>query len=170
MTDASKTCERLIDFEERAAGLYLTLARRFVDKKDLSWFWLEMSMQERQHALLLDFCGCEQMLAAGMPDRDKVRTLSDLLSRLEERAGRKNLSVDDAFLIAAELEGSEINDIYAGLIGPIQGTLYVMRKKIETLIPDHMQTLIRGARKFGVSPSTVGKLVRIKRREPAKAG
>jgi hypothetical protein len=73
--------------------------------------------------------------------------------------------VDDAFLIAAELEGSEINDIYAGVIAPIQGTWYIMRKKVETLITDHLQTLIRGARKFDVSASTMAQLVEIKRRE-----
>ena len=48
------------------------------------------------------------------------------------------MSVDEAFLIAAELEGSEVNDICSQVIGPIQGTWYVMRKKIETLVPDHM--------------------------------
>ena len=170
MKAPSKTCARLVEFEERAASLYLTLARQFIDKRDVSWFWLEMSMEERQHALLLDFCGCEQMVTEGLPDRNTVRKLSNLFSDLEKRVGRKNLSLDDAFLIAAALEGSEINDIYAGVIGPIQGTWYIMRKKIETLIPDHMQSLIRGARKFGVSAPTMAKLVEIKRRQAPKTG
>jgi hypothetical protein len=169
MKDAAKVCSSLVEFEERAASLYKGLARRFIDNKDLSWFWLEMSMEERQHALLLDFCGCEQLAVGSLPDRDTIRKLSNLFGGLEKRAAQKDLSVDDAFLIAAELEGSEVNDIYARVIGPIQGTRYIMRKKIETLIPDHMQTLIRGARKFEVSPPTVAKLLEIKRRENLKA-
>src|SRR5687767_14518851 len=126
MKNASKACARLVEFEERASSLYLELARRFKDKKDLRWLWLEMSMEERQHALLLDFCQCEQMITSGLPNNEAVRRLSDLFKDLEGRVGRKNLSVDDAFLIAAELEASEINDIYAGVVGPIQGTLYIM--------------------------------------------
>jgi hypothetical protein len=126
-------------------------------------------MEERQHALLLAFCGSEEMVVRGLPDKNRIRKLSDLLDSLEERATKKDLSVDDAFLIAAELESSEINDIYLGVIGPVQGTWYVMRKKVETLIPDHMQKLVRGARKFGVSPPTIARLVEIKRRGTAKA-
>ena len=169
MKDAAKIRSSLVEFEERAASLYKGLARRFMDNKDLSWFWLEMSMEERQHALLLDFCGCEQIPVGSLPDRDMIRKLSNLLGNLQERAARKDLSVDDAFLIAAELEGSEMNDIYARVIGPVQGTSYIMRKKIEALVPNHLQTLIGGARKFGVSPRTVAKLLEIKRREDLKA-
>jgi hypothetical protein len=170
MKEVAKTCARLVEFEERAASLYLGFARRFTDNKDLSWFWLEMSMEERQHAQFLKFCGCEELLVSGVPDRSRVQTLANLLSSLEERAGQKNLSVDDAFLIAAELEGSEINDIYAGVVKPIEGTWYIMRKKIETLLSDHMQTLIRAARKFGASAPTLARLAEVEKLERPKAG
>jgi len=169
MKDAAKTCARLVEFEERAASLYLSFARRFTDNKDLSWFWLQMSMEERQHAQFLEFCGCEQLLAAGLPEESAVQALAKLLSDLEERAAQKNLPVDDAFLIAAELEGSEINDVYAGVVRPIEGTWHIMRKKIETLVSDHMQTLIKAARKFGASAPTLAMLDEVQRREPPKA-
>ena len=155
------TYAHLVEFEERAASLYLNFARRFKDNKDLSLFWLQMSMEERQHALLLEFCGCEQLVAVGLPDSKRVQTLAKVLSNLEERAGRKHLSVDDAFLIAGELEGSEISDVYAGVIKPIQGTSYVMRKKVAALKPDHMQALLKAAHKFGVSADVVSKMVEV---------
>ncbi len=168
MKNDEKICGKLIEFEERAASIYLTLARRFAENKDLSWFWLEMSMEEKQHALLLDFCGCEQAVVQGLPDRSTVQRLTRLFDDLEKRANRKNLSLDEAFLIAADLEGSEVNDIYSGVIAPLQGTPYVMRKKVETMIPNHGKTLLRGARKFGVSSTTFAKLAGIMRRENAK--
>lgn len=160
-----KACRCLVGFEERAAAIYLNLARRFAKDRDLSWFWLEMSMEERQHAVLLEFCGCEDLLGKNMPDRITVRQLSDLLDRLEERANAKRISIDDAFLIATELEASEINGIYGRLIGPVRGTPYILRKKIEALGPDHLQSLIRGARRFRVTPETMARLVEMKRQE-----
>jgi hypothetical protein len=165
MENTAKICSRVVEFEERASSLYLELARRFRDKSQLSWFWLEMSMAERQHALLLHFCACENMVREGLPDKNAIEKLANLFKNLEKRAGQKDVSVDDAFLIAAELEGSEINDIYAGVIGPVHGTSHIMKKKIETLIPDHVQSLIHGARKFGVSPATVARMVEITRAE-----
>jgi hypothetical protein len=166
--DAARVCTALVKLEERAALLYQALARRFDNNKELSWFWFEMSMEERQHAQLLEFCGCEYLVSEGLPERKAIQSLSKLLTHLEARASRKNLSVDDAFLIAAELEASEINDVYAGIVKPIQGTWYIMRKKIETLITDHMQTLIRAARKFGVSAPALAELAEIKRRGTRK--
>jgi len=170
MKDAATTCARLVDFEGRAATLYLKLARHFANDADLSWFWLQMSMEERQHAQLLEFCGCEHLVAEGLPDQSTVQSLSKLLSNLEERVAQRDLSVDEAFLIAAELEGSEINDVYAGVVKPIEGTWYIMRKKIETLVSDHTQTLLDAARKYGVSASTLERISGGGRSETPKAG
>lgn len=170
MNDAGKVCERLVEFEKRAAALYLSFAHRFTDNKDLGWFWLAMSMEERQHAQFLEFCGCEQLLSLGLPKDSSVQALAKLLSNLEERAGKENLSIDDAFLIAAELEGSEINDVFAGAVRPVEGTLHVMRKKIEVMVADHMETLIEGARKLGVSAPTLARMAEVKRREAPETG
>jgi hypothetical protein len=163
-----KLCRCLVGFEERAATIYMNLARRFAKNRDLSWFWLEMSMEERQHAVLLEFCGCEGLLGKNMPDQNTVRELSHLMDRLQERAHSNKISIDDAFLIAAELEASEINSIYARLIKPVRGTHYILRKKIETLGPDHLQSLIRGARRFGAAPATIVRLLELKRLELRK--
>jgi hypothetical protein len=164
-----KACRCLVGFEDRAAAIYMNLARRFAKNRDLSWFWLEMSMEERQHAVLLEFCGCEDLLGKNMPDGNTLRRLSSLMDRLQERANEKKISLDDAFLIAAELEASEINGIYARLVGPARGTPYILRKKIEALGPDHLQSLIRGAKRFHVTPATMAKLLDLKRQEFPRA-
>jgi hypothetical protein len=165
LKDAAQTCARLVEFEGRAASIYMGFARRFTDNTDLSLFWLEMSSEEKQHAQFMEFCGCEQLLAKGLPDPSAVQALANLLSSLEKRASQENLSVDDAFLIAAELEGSEINDVYAGVIKPVEGTAHIMRKKVETLGSDHMQTLTKAARKFGASAPTLARLAEIEQHE-----
>ena len=161
-----ETRSSFVEFEERAATLYLTLARRFRDDTELSWFWLGMCMAERQHALVLDFCECQRLLNDEPPvDSGVTRSLSELFCDLENRAARPDLSVEDAFKIAAELEGSEINAIYNRLVGPAQGTEYFTRKKIETLGVNHHQLLIETARKFGVRASAIEKMMQL---EPEK--
>lgn len=164
-----KACRCLVGFEERSAAIYMNLARRFAKNRDLSRFWLERSMDEQQHAVLLKFCGCEDLLGKNMPDRNTVRELSSLMDSLQERTDAEKISIDDAFLIATELEASEINGIYSRLVGPVRGTPYILRKKIETLGPDHLQSLIRGAERFRVTPETMARLLELKRQEIRRA-
>ena len=118
--------------------MYLDLAVRFLDNTDLSWFWVEMSMEEKRHAGLLQFCLREHIATREPPDRGAIRRLTNLFGSLEERAAAPNLSADEAFLIAANLEASEINSVYTRLINPIHGPWHIMRKKIETSLPGHM--------------------------------
>jgi len=165
----NKTCQSLIRFEERAAAIYMNFALRFARSRDLAWFWLEMSMEDHDHAVLLEFCECEDLFAGNMPDSRAIRTLSTSFRDLEQKASQRNVSIDDAFLIAGELETSELNSIYARLVRPVKGTPYIMRKKIQTLGVNHMQSLIRGARKFRVSAQTVSKLIHLKREELQRA-
>jgi hypothetical protein len=157
------TCQSLVRFEERAAAIYMNFARRFADSRELASYWLEMSMEDKEHAVLLQFCGCEELFSETMPDRTAIRSLAQLFSGLEHRASGENLSVDDAFLIAGELETSEINTIYTRLVAPVKGTSYVVRKKTETLEVNHVQSLIRGARKFRISAPTIARLIHLKR-------
>ena len=124
-----------------------------------------MGIKYQQHALLLGFCGCEDLILGSLPGNDPIRALSDLFSGLEDRAEQSDLSLDEAFLIAGELESSSVNSIYSQLVGPVKGTPYILRKKIETLGVDHMQSLIRGARRFQISAQTTARLVQLKRQE-----
>jgi len=161
MRNSAQTYKTFVLLEERAASLYLDLAVRFLDNTDLSWFWVEMSIEEKRHVGLLQFCLREQIATRTPPDQHIVRRLRSLFRILEKRAAAPHLTVDDAFLIAADLEGSEINPAYANLISPISGPWYIMREKIETSVPGHMDGLIQGARRFGVSLSTMARLVDI---------
>ena len=121
-------------------------------------------MAEKQHALVLAFCASQQLLGDNSPADAKVtRNLSEFFSDLENRAARKDLSVDDAFMIATELESSEINAIYDRLVRPAQGTSHLTRKKIETLGVNHARILVKAARRFGVSAPVLEKLTQLER-------
>jgi len=162
-----KTTSSYVEFEERAAAIYLDLARRFRDNNALSWFWVGMSMAEKQHAIVLAFCECQQLLEDRSPAHPpETRDLSELFSNLETRVAQKELSVDDAFMIAAELEASEINAIYDRLVRPVEGTSYLTRKQIETLGANHSHVLVKAAQRFGVSAPVLEKLTQLAGRCP----
>jgi hypothetical protein len=159
---AAETDSAYVDFEKRAAAIYLGVARRFRDNSELSWFWLGMSMAEQQHALILAFCEGQNLLRNGPSEESQeTRDLRERFNLLESLAAQKDLSIDGAFLIAAELETSEINAIYERFVRPVQGTSYFTRKKIETLGVNHPAILMNAAKKFGVSRQVFEKLTQL---------
>ena len=135
--NATKVYDGFIRFEERSAALYLELSVRFFDNAELSWFWVEMAMEEKQHAGMLQHCREVGVFAEQLPDKHQIQRLSTLFRQLEARLAAPQLTLDDAFDMAIELESSEINDVYSRLTAPIQGPAHVMRKKVELSVVGH---------------------------------
>jgi rubrerythrin len=148
---ATKVYDGFIGLEDRSAALYLELSVRFFDKPELSWFWVEMAMEEKQHAGMLQHCREAGVFATELPDKDQIQRLNALFWRLEDRLADPQLSLEDAFEMAIELETSEINDVYSRLTAPIQGPAHVMRKKMELSVAGHFERLAEAASKFHAS-------------------
>jgi hypothetical protein len=150
-----------ISFEEHSADLYLDLSVRFVDNVELSWFWVEMAMEEKQHAGMLQYCKEMGMFARWLPDEISIQRLAGLFKRLGEKIADSGLTVDTAFEVAIELEASEINEIYKNLTEHIDGPAYIVRKKLELSEENHFNRLKQSAVRFGVSPTICDRLTRL---------
>jgi rubrerythrin len=162
MRDTRATYRRFIDFEEQAAEIYLRMASRFSpENMELSAFWLEMGMQEKQHAGLLQFCVAEELFASELPEESEIQQAQNLLAELKRRASDPDLTTDDAFEIAAEMETSEINAIYDRLTTPVHASTYLLRRKIATSLPGHVGELLQQARKFHAREETLAVLERL---------
>jgi hypothetical protein len=158
-----ETYERYIQFEERAATIYVCLASRFASESpELGAFWLDMAMEEKQHAVLLQFCVAEKWFAPNLPDDAEIRNFATTFREFEKRVTASRLTRDDAFALAAELEGSEVNAIYCHLTTPLHESLYLLKKKIATSPFDHIGQLVAAGKKFKVSPATLNKLDELK--------
>ena len=151
--NATKVYNGFIGLEDRSAALYLELSVRFFDNPELSWFWVEMAMEEKQHAGMLQHCREAGVYAAELPNKEEIQRLNALFRRLESRLAEPELALNDAFEMALELETSEINDVYSRLTAPIQGPAYVMRKKMELSLAGHFDRLYDAASKFHASPA-----------------
>jgi hypothetical protein len=155
-----------IRFEERSAEIYLELSVRFFQETDLSWFWVEMAMEEKQHAGLLQYCRETGICASQLPNKEQILNLRALFDGLEARVADPELDVNKAFEIAIILESSEINDIYKNLTEPIEGPWYVLRKKIDLSVANHFERLEAAARRFHASPDIQERLAKLSRRAP----
>ena len=156
---------QFVAFEEQAAAIYLQMASRFSpENAELSSFWLDMGMQEKQHAGLLQFCIAEELFAENLPTDKEIQEIADLLEQLLRRASDPDLSVPDAFQIATQMEVSEVNAIYDRLTTPVHSSMYLLRRKLATTLPDHVGSLFREACKCNVPEETLKELERASHR------
>ena len=144
------TYREFVQFEERAAGVYLQLASRFAEDAEVGSFWLDMAMQEKQHAGLLQFCIYEKLFAPKLPNHEQIEELKTFFARIERRCADANLTLEEAFSLAVEMESSEINMIYCNLTTALHNSTYLLRRKIATALPNHVDELIAAAQRFGV--------------------
>ena len=158
---APQVYDIFIRFEDRSAELYLDLSVRFFADPELSWFWVEMAMEEKQHAGLLRYCRDANVFTTQLPDASEIQKLAALFSRLQRSILNESLTVDAAFEIAILLETSEINDIYRRLTAPIQGPQHILQKKLEISVEHHFRKLLAAAQKYGVSSGLLDRLAQL---------
>jgi len=111
---------RFAEIERLVAKIYFRFSHLFLAQPELRDFWWEMAKEEEQHGCILQACRAvienyeEERLDPDI-SRDKARELSAWLQSFLAR-GTASLSVEEAFRIALEVEGSEIDAIYSKLI------------------------------------------------------
>lgn len=160
---AQSTYSRFIEFEEMAAAIYVELASHFSQHDpELSSFWVDMAMHEKQHAGLLQFCLRDGLFVADLPDTCEIQKLTEFFKRLEKRAADPKLTIEEAFRLAIEMESSEINAIYCHLTTTLHSSMYLLRRKIVTTLPSHIDELLKAARQFGVRDRAIEELSRLK--------
>jgi hypothetical protein len=127
--------DKFVEFEDRAASVYLHLAAHFSKNPELSSLWLEMGMQEKQHAGFLQFCGDEQLFTENLPDEAVIRRLEEVYREIEKRVADPELQINDAFQIALDLETSEVNEIYCQLTATTHNAPYLWRRRWRHFLP-----------------------------------
>jgi rubrerythrin len=161
MRSPKEIYHRFVNFEEQAAAIYLRMASRFSpEDQELGSFWLDMGMQEKQHAGLLQFCLEEELFAHQLPADKEIQDVEVLFAGLMKQASAPDLTVQQAFQIAIDLETSEVNNIYDIFTTPMHASMYLLRRKIATSVPGHLQHLLEEARRHNMPGEVIGKLER----------
>lgn len=109
------------EIERLVSKVYFRFSHLFINHSELRDFWWQMALDEEGHASIL--LACKEMLEgypAGPPDplisRDKAAQIEARIRAYLDR-GTPSISVEKAFRIALEIETSEIDLIYAKLVG-----------------------------------------------------
>lgn len=108
------------EIESLVAKVYFRFSHLFMDRPDLRDFWWEMAKQEEQHSAILMACravienypdeAVDPSLSGEKAEQFRVKLTADLAK------GTPSITVDEAFKIALEIEGSEIDAIYSKLL------------------------------------------------------
>jgi rubrerythrin len=111
-----------LDMEKKTMALYTRFARVFDQQEELRSFWFGMARHEASHlgalALVESVLEHDPVLAENTKvwfDPSTVVRLRSLLSVYSREAG-KGVSVERAFEMAIDLEGSELEDVVVELL------------------------------------------------------
>jgi rubrerythrin len=112
--------DRCIGLELCAERIYESLARRFDQLDSVKGFFAMLAHQENGHAELLDLCrtatGREEWDGKHFDTwQDAVPGLQEQLQEAESRANSLD-SLSDALRLVIQIESSEINRIYSGIM------------------------------------------------------
>ncbi len=112
--------ERFAGIERLVAKVYFRFSHLFVNNSKLRDFWWQMARDEEQHACILFAC---KAIVENFPDepvdpninREKADQLAERISSYLGK-GTRSITVEEAFKIALEIECSELDAIYTGLL------------------------------------------------------
>ena len=158
------------DIELRQAKLYAALSLRLGDVDErIARFWEQMSTEEWQHYMLVDFGRslCNQTIGldasvSGMPGVS-IQQITDALSEHEKTIDSGEISLNGAFEIAIAIEGSEADTIYMYLLSTIKKAIYESDQPylisrishVERNMTAHIDLLIDATRRFSKIPELV---------------
>jgi len=156
--ESRRIYEGLMRCENGAADLYLDLSTRFSDRADISWFWVEIAMEDKQQAGLLHHCLEEQVFAEELPTLEEITSVQNRLEKLRAKLAGSAPNLDDAFAMAIQLTASQAEHMCQRLTAPISSPLHLVRKKFELSKQTHAHKLKEAARRFGASSEITSQL------------
>lgn len=122
-----KLVDEAMELERLTMQLYCMFENRFCEPEELRTFWLDMALHESRHfgalaliACLLDCASRRELAVDPKLTMSHIRRLHRLLVKACTEASR-GISLDRAFEIALQVEGSEIEDVALELLCVLQG-------------------------------------------------
>ncbi|HEX9880712.1 MAG TPA: hypothetical protein VGB25_11000 [Candidatus Binatia bacterium] len=112
--------QRFAAIERLVAKVYFRFSHLFLGRPELRDFWWQMAMDEEQHACVL--LACREVSGDEIEEvlppkevREKADWFESQLNAYLSK-GTRSISVEKAFEIALEIEGSELDTIYERLL------------------------------------------------------
>ena len=130
-----------VNLEKKAMALYMQFTHRFEGQEELRKFWFGMARHEASHlgalALVEGVVENDPSVAESSKvwfDPSTVVRLRSLLNAYSREAG-KEISVERAFEMAIDVEGSELEDVVVDLLHVVREQM-VREQAVKLLIHD----------------------------------
>ena len=165
------------DIELRQAKLYASLSLHLgnVDER-IARFWEQMSTEEWQHYILVDFgrslCVGTFGIDSPVPELSdvSVQQITDALDAHERKVDSGRISLDEAFEIAIAIEGSEADAIYMYLLSIMRKAIeqsdqpYLIDRivQVEKDMVSHVDGLVKATQRFSKDSDLIRKAYRLK--------
>ena len=132
-----------VALELRAQRIYERLAERFADRRPVSEFFATLAEQEGTHAELLELCRTIASREGWMeeyfaPWRAAVPRLVKQMDEAESFVDQRE-SLDDALRLVISVEGSEINDVFEGVVAATDSDFVRQLEAFQTAELKHMR-------------------------------
>ena len=164
------------DIELRQAKLYASLSLRLGDVDErIARFWEQMSTEEWQHYILVDFgrtlCVNAFGIDSPVPELSDVpvHQITGALDAHEQKVDSGEISLDEAFEIAIAIEGSEADTIYMHLLSIMRKAIeqsnqpYLMDRivQVEKDMVSHVDGLVKATQRFAKDSALIRKAHRL---------
>jgi len=165
------------DIELRHAKLYATLSLLLgnVDER-VARFWEQMSTEEWQHYILVDFGRslCARSFGLDAPATEmppvSIQQITQALDKYEGQVVSEQVTLQEGFEIAIEIEGSEADTVYMYLLSIIRKAIYQSKEtylldrisQIEKDMHTHIDHLIDATKRFAKDPELVRRAYSLK--------
>lgn len=136
---------RAIRIELRAMGIYHALAQRFVDAEPVHELFVDLARQEASHAELLELCHTSSATEGWTEEH--LEPWCEVLTHLEEempsveRRVEQIGGVEDALRLVIDLESSEINDAFMGILDASPSTFVRAVKAFRSSQEEHIELI-----------------------------
>ena len=167
LAEVFDTCKEI---ELRHAKLYATFSLSLgkVDER-VARFWEQMSAEEWQHYILVDFgrSVCARTVGLKMPAKElppvSIHELTAALDRYEQRVEEQEITLNEAFEMAIAIECSEADAVYMYLLSTMRRAIErsnetFLLERIAHVARDmhaHVDRLIDAVKRFANDPDLV---------------
>jgi rubrerythrin len=141
-----------VNLEDRARSIYESLAERFSDQKQVSQFFGTLADQEREHHEMLELC--RELASRGGWLEEHFAPWRDIVPRLERQMDKVESALEDldhvadALQLVIQIEGSEINQVFGGVVAATDSGFSRNLRPFRTAVVKHLSYICDRIPKF----------------------
>ena len=162
--------ERCVSLELQSAAIYHSLAERFRASRPFFAFLIELADEEQEHADLLRVC--KVFASQGRFVQDRFSPWHDYVPLLEQQMQQavaaldEIKSLDDVVRLILQIEGSEINRVFLGIVQATDSPFVEKLGPFRRAVKHHIGYICKSISRLTPSAAAACRELRVKMKSP----